>query len=287
MPNSAETCPDCGCALSWASDHCDGCGKSAAAPNVREVAAEGDALAKRFTNAVGDNKKRGCEQITAAFERDTASKSVAVINLSPEFLGQMLRDDKSLYSGYALQTDAETRRAANDLNDRERRGTEGTLFGDYGPQIRYASLSLDGVGLTSYGSCTVSLRDALCQNKGTLLEENSYGFVRRHRIMPGDAIPEGWRAGWKDRQYLATAKVAARLTSTTTQQEFAKLLLHSVGDRSTDDFIEVHIHGSFGRNAFVAAVIPRPEGTKDRNQAFNLGEVRDLLDQLNIPCTQI
>lgn len=287
MPEIAEKCPECDTSLSWASDHCQGCGIPIGAPNVREVAAERAALMRRYDQAVADNRKRGCESIADAFTTAVAEYSQAAINLWPAFLGQMLRDDKPLYSGYALQTEAETRLAADRSNDRKRRGTEGTLFGDYGLDIRYAALSLDGRGLVSYGSCTVSLRDALCQNKATLLEENAYDFVRRHRLLPGDPIPEARRALWKDRQYLATAKIAGDLRNDTTPEEFSALLLRSSGDRATDRFIEVHIHGSFGRAAFVAAAIPRPENGKTPEVRFSLGEIRDSLDRLNIPCEQI
>ena len=160
-----DNCPTCGCQLTWEKDTCLGCGTYVGAPNVREVAVERDKLLTRYEKTVEESKARGCFDEVSAFTDSVAKNSSAVINLWPEFLAQFLNGDKSIYSTYALQTDAETRKAAERSNDKERRGTEGTLFGQYGPHIRYAALSLDGgEGLVSYGSCCVSLRQQLCLN---------------------------------------------------------------------------------------------------------------------------
>jgi hypothetical protein len=174
------------------------------------------------------------------------------------------------------QTEAETRCAAQLSNDRQRRATEALLFGKYAPEIRYAALSLDGKGLVSYGSCSVALLDKLCFNKATLLEENSYPFVRSHRLLPGDDIPSGYRSVWKDRHWLTIAKLAYRISELTQAEEFAGLLLRSDGDRVADEFIEVHLYGTFGRQAFVGATIPSPEHASNDEEAYSLGKVRDL-----------
>ncbi|MFZ4702254.1 MAG: hypothetical protein ACOYMG_19605 [Candidatus Methylumidiphilus sp.] len=288
MPVIGESCPSCGNRLSWERDTCLGCGAYVGAPNVREMAVERDRLAARFEKSVEDSKARGCFDTVTAFTESVDKDSVAVVNLWPDFLAQFLNGEKSLYSGYALQTDAETRRAAERSNDRERLGTEGILFGNYGPHIRYAALSLDGgEGLVSYGSCSVSLRKELCLNKATLIEENSYSFVRRHRILPGDTIPEGRRALWQHRHYLATAKLAGKIDKSTTDRDFAGLLLYSVGDRSTDEFIEVHVYGPFGKEAFVTAVIPAIKKAKSKDDRFHLAKIRDSLGKSGIPCKQV
>ena len=219
-----DNCPTCGCQLTWEKDTCLGCGTYVGAPNVREVAVERDKLLTRYEKTVEESKARGCFDEVSAFTDSVAKNSSAVINLWPEFLAQFLNGDKSIYSTYALQTDAETRKAAERSNDKERRGTEGTLFGQYGPHIRYAALSLDGgEGLVSYGSCSVSLRQLLCLNTATLMEENSYTFLRRYRLLPGDPIPEARRAVWQDRHYLATVKLADKIDKSMTNGQFAEL----------------------------------------------------------------
>ena len=287
MPVIADHCPNCNSPLSWEKDSCPSCGHYVGPPNIREVESERDALKARYEQAAEDSRARGCLNMVTEFTERVAQDSVAVINLWPSFLAQFLNGEKSLYSGYTLQTEAETRRAANLSNDRERRGTEGTLFGDYGLQIRYAALSIDCIGLVSYGSCSVSLRNALCINKGTLLEENSYSFVHRHRILPGDQIPEGRRAVWQDRHYLASAKIAGTIVQATTERNFAKLLLLSNGDRATDEFIEVHIYGAFGKEAFVAAAVPAVKKATTQEERCDLGKIHDSLVSLGILCKQV
>ena len=152
MPVIADHCPNCNSPLSWEKDSCLGCGHYVGPPNIREVESERDALSARYEQTVEASRARGCLNMVIEFIETVAQDSVAVINMWPSFLAQFLNGEKSLYSGYALQTEAETRWAANLSNDRERRGTEGTLFGVYGPQIRCAALSIDGIGLVSYGS---------------------------------------------------------------------------------------------------------------------------------------
>ncbi len=119
------------------------------------------------------------------------------------------------------------------------------------------------------------------------MEENSYNFLRRHKVWPGNNIPEGYRSVWEDRHWLATVKIAKRFNKHTQKTEFAKLLLQSEGDRSADKFVEVHIYGNFGKEAFVGATIPLPEHAKTDKEAHTLNEVRDLLARLNIPCNLI
>ncbi|MEI6704907.1 MAG: hypothetical protein WCL71_15450 [Deltaproteobacteria bacterium] len=252
------------------------------------MAAEREYLVARYHGAIKESQNRGCESNTLVFTAKVEANSVAVINFWPELLASFLRDDNALYSNYELQTGAETRRAALMPNDRERRGTEGTLFGDYGSEIRYAalSLSLNSKGLVSYGSCAVVLRDKLCSNKASLLEENSYSFVRRHRLLPGDEVPCGHRAAWQDRHLLATAKLAVQIEEHTPPEAFADLVLYSDGNRRTDEFIEVHVFGAFGKEAFVATTIPNPAQSQN-DELYRLNEIQERLARLAIPCTLI
>ena len=141
-----ENCTECGCGLSWASDTCPKCGCYVGAPNVREVCVEREALMERYNEAMDNNRNRGCESNTKAFAEAVAKDSVAVINFWPQLLLQFLLDTNALYANYENQVRAEIRRPAQRKNDRTRSGTVGTLFGEYGKDIRCAALSLDGIG---------------------------------------------------------------------------------------------------------------------------------------------
>ena len=159
-------------------------------------------------------------------------------------------------------------------DDRQRRATEALLFGVYASEIRYAALALDGKGLISYGSCSVTISDVTPAACATVLEENSYTFVRRYRLIPGEDIPPGFRALWEDRHKLAVAKLADQVKKGTREDGFPRLLLYSDGDRQNDRFLEAHLYGPFDRQSVEAVSAPRPE-TANRTDRPHLERIRD------------
>jgi hypothetical protein len=176
-------------------------------------------------------------------------KTFAVINVDLLFLLQILPKDNLLYSTYQLGVRSQARKAAEPQNDQDRLGVEGTLFGSYGAQIRYAALSHDGSGLDSYEPYAIALKDLAVKDRATVLEENSYLFVERHDIRRGGAAPLGYRATWAERHKLAVSKLGARVSNVMTQVDFARLLLSGGSNRVSDEFIEVHIYGPLDNNA--------------------------------------
>ena len=279
-----ELCPHCDKPLAWEKPNCPSCAAYIGAPNVREVKGERAVLMANYENAMTENRKRNCENETLQFADTIAAHSVAVINVWPTFLNQMLKGDKPLYSAYTKQTQAETRIASNINFDRERLGCEGILFGSYAPYICYAALSLDGRGLISYGTCSVTIVENRCKNTGSLLIENSYKFIRKYKILPGDKIPSGFRAVWEDRHYLAVSKLADKINANASLQDFSHLLLHSNGNRDIDEFIEVHLYGTFNRHAFAAIQIPRLNDQIAYSEQAVLEEIDYAAQQLNMPC---
>lgn len=158
------------------------------------------------------------------------------------------------------------------------------MFGAYATEIRYAALSLDDVGLISYGNCAMSLADITMQKSATVLEENSYDFVRKHRLIPGDQVPLGYRALWQRRNRLAIAKLAAKLS--TINQSFAKLLLSSDGNRQNDQFMEIHIYGKFDHQSVTAVSVPGQKNVKDRLEIEYINRIKDYAKKLNLSCTE-
>lgn len=277
-----DTCPNCPATPSWASDTCLACGCQLGPPNIREVKPEQAALLLRYQGALAACSAKGIDVLASDFANAVGGKSQAVINGTPSFFASFFSDAHALYSSYALQTSAETRAAADMRDDKKRRAVESALFGAYAPHIRYATLSLNGLGLVSYGCCSMVLNESLCKNKATLLETNSFTFIARHGI---DAIPVATRAIWEDRHLLATAKLADKLQSGITAADFPALLLETSGDRHTDEFIEVHIYGPFGCQAVVAASMPKTGLVKKDNYA--LSQLNDILKNRNIPCKRL
>ena len=260
-----------------ATPECSRCGKFIGYPNVRDVEAEDErnALEVRYRKAVVASEGKGAYANLMRFKADMQSAH-AVINLPIDPLYHFVTYHSSLYSGYALQTESEIRKIATSEDDKRRMGIEGTLFGGYAKQIRYAALSLNGTGLTSYGPFAMQVKPEAISIRATLLEENSFDFVKNHHILAGDPLPPGHRAGWAERHKLAVAKHGEDITENTQHEDHAGLLLFSEGDRETDSFIEVHIYGPFDLGAIEA--VRGTVSTKSKRERATLEAIKDYLE---------
>lgn len=125
-----------------------------------------------------------------------------------------------------------------------------TLFGSYAHKVRYGVLSLNNLGLPTYGDICCRLRSVAVRDRTSFLETNSYEFVKLHGVRAGEPIPLGFRAVWDNRHFLALAKLVALLQPRQARSDWEALMFRSDGlDRSNDDFIEAHIFGGFDREA--------------------------------------
>jgi hypothetical protein len=248
-----NTCPNCGSEYDRSAEVCSACGEHLGYPNVRAAAdsKETEALVARYDIAVEGAILRSAGSIIHAFE-EAASQSKAVVNVNVFVLREFSTDKKTLYTNYQLAVSAQTRKAAEEEMDRQRRAVDAILFGVYAEKLRYAALSMDGRGLTSYGAYTIILRDVSVSKRSSLLEENSFAFVEHHGIKPGDPLPLGFRAVWKNKEKLAVAKLADFVTSDMKSDQFPRLMLYSDGERKNDRFIEIQIFGTFNSDAIEA-----------------------------------
>lgn len=205
-------------------------------------------------------------------------KTCAVVNANIEFLHHFITNDKMLYSTYGFQVAGEIRIPARENDARRRKATDALIFGDYGDQIRYAALSLNGVGLKSYGSYSMRLNEIAIRNRATLLEENSFDFVERHQLTPkkaADSFPAGHRAKWQERHKLAVAKLAGNIKAATTESEYDRILLTSEGRHKTDKFIEIHIYGPFNNRSI--EVVKGKSAPRNRQEKAFLAIVKEHL----------
>jgi hypothetical protein len=186
-------------------------------------------------------------------------RSVALVNVTASWSINFFKSDKTLYTTYSRLVQAEARRLALLENDRRRQMVGSGIYGSEANQICYAALSLGCPGLTSYGAVSIQLRDIAIEARASVLEENSYCFFERHGIGAHltAPIPAGFRAPWPTRHLVAMAKLGQRITDATTRAEFAALLLRAGTGRENDDFVEVHIYGSFDIRAVERVRVPR------------------------------
>jgi len=243
-------CTVCGSAIPDAVEKCFTCGFNAGPPNVRAAQAieEVTVLRERYQAAIDRAGAAGSLGIVQQFE-SAVSNSLAVINVDLNFLHHFVTSNVVLYANYEGAVAGRIRKPAETANDLKRRGVAGTLFGGYADEITYAALSLDGLAPVSYGHYGIQLRDVAVKNRATVLENNSYEFVKKNSLGPGDPRPRGFIATWENRSRLAVAKLGDYITPLTKVEDFPRLLLTSSGDRSTDEFIEVHLYGTFDLSA--------------------------------------
>jgi hypothetical protein len=257
-------CAKCGTDVPNNELACPCCYTPAGFPNVKMAAAEAPALAQRLKAVQQRAQKRGVARQLEAFENAVAGAQ-SVISVDVGFLGTLLQSPKALYAAYQDQVDAGTRLRATPADDRNRTAVEGTLFGSWGRSISYAALSLDGRGLLSYGPLSIQLKEAAVEDRASVLEENSYHFVQRHRLVAGDPLPLGFRAPWRTRGHVASAKLGDKVKQSTQAKEYARLLLSSGTSRSDDDFVEVHLFGPFNRDAIAhISVLETPRNPPDQ-----------------------
>jgi hypothetical protein len=246
-----EKCPKCNSEQPLDVDKCSSCGGYLGAPNVRIISAqeEREALNKRYNDAKCNIKDKDIDFEIELFERNIQEHSRAVINVDIDLMKYILTKDKALYSNYNLRVHSHVCKPAEDSNDRKRISADSILFGWYGDQIIYAALSSSKKGLTNYGNYSLILKEISVSDRATLIEENSYKFIEKYDLFRNPSIPLGFRSIWQDRYKLVLIKHINNIKKGHTIEEFNNMLLVSGTDRSKDEFVEIHIYGTFDCHA--------------------------------------
>jgi hypothetical protein len=264
MKIASTTCANCSASLAQVFDRCLTCGFDAGAPNVRDATtgAEASALEARYSEAVLRAEARGANDNRLAFERALGNSGV-VVNCTLPYLRDFVTDPKMLYANYHQLVQGEVRKAALSERDQQRTVVDSILFRSYARFIRFGALSLSDRGLTSYGPYTLGLKTITVAHRSSVLEENAFVFVERHKLGAKTPIPSGYRSDWEHRSMLAVAKLEPYLDVGIQIAGFAKLLLQSEGDYATDKFMEVHIFGPFDFGAIESVSGPMPKKAMD------------------------
>lgn len=207
------------------------------------------ALRKRYRSAVTTAKKNTTfaelEQL-----RRYALQTFPVINGSLDFIVGFVSSKHALYSTYQKQLHAQTRKPATFEQDGERLAVESKIFVSFGEDITYAALSCDGRGLWSYGNVGFRIKEQAVAHRSTVLEENSFVFYERNQLgKPKHSMPFGFMSKWDERDKLVIAKLAKDLAPGQSEKAIQSLILQSNGNRALDNFLEIHIFGTFDINA--------------------------------------
>jgi len=241
-----RSCTSCGNSFPSSAERCPHCGQPGLFANV--FAAESDsqrlALAERYRLAKEDATARGADSSVQQFE-DALKDSRAVIARSSRDMLRLATRDNEIYATFYNLNSAGLRLPEGGKWDILRSVVDSALFPNYKEQIRFAALSLNGVGLSNYGEYSIVLRTDMIAHRTSVFEENSILFMEHHniRIAEADQLPEGYRAGWEKRARLCVAKLSGRIDATTQTDEYSGLLLRQGATSDEDEFVEVHIWG--------------------------------------------
>jgi len=201
---------------------------------------------RRYVAARNDAQQRGVGLLLDKLEVLT-EQARPVIAMAFSACDDILRPGR--YRNYDQRVESGERdpAIASDHADREKVGA--TLFKMHSDHIVYAVLSPSERGLASYGPVAVrwEVTAAYIGRRASLLESNSYTFFNQHGLGAlGAAVPPGYRAIWQDRAQLVAAKLAARLTTTTSESTLPSMMMHTGSKREDDDFVEVAIYADRG-----------------------------------------
>ncbi|HEX6861236.1 MAG TPA: hypothetical protein VF414_00380 [Thermoanaerobaculia bacterium] len=221
-------------------ERCPHCALPGLFPNVRaaEAPAEREALGRRYRRALQVAIGRGAAEKVAHFE-EAAASSKAVMARPARELDRLVSSDRELIPSYYGLLAGQMRLPHGNEWDGMRGIADEALFPGYKEHIRFAALSIDGRGLSSYGECFFVLRDRMIGHRASVYEENSAISLKKHDYEP----PRGHRATWSERARLCVAKLAGRIRVTTTRDQFSHLLLHAGRSSREDSFVEVHVWG--------------------------------------------
>ncbi len=254
-------CVDCGGPIPPSWERCPHCARPGLFPNVRsaEQDSERRALETRYTRAIDDAESRGCRAEVGEFEAAVGG-SRAVIARSIAEAQRLATSDNELYATYYQLIDAGVRIAPGNSWDVLRVLTDDALFPGYKQNIRFAALTLDGLGLSNYGACSMVLRTDRIAHRATVFEENTVTWMTKHqiRVSSSDRLPQGYRATWEERGKLAVAKLAGEIDPGLQAESFPGLLLDQGSSTREDRFIEVHIWGPLTVRSLECVVAARP-----------------------------
>lgn len=283
-PVPVAACPVCGGTYRALEVACETCQSPRGAPNVLAAsdAAEQDALVQRVKALLDGIPASPRRDAVLGFGR-AVLRSVAVVNVSASWAIQFFGSDKGLYTSYGRLVQAGARKRAAPEDDRARMMVEARLYGSQADHICYAALSLGCPGLTAYGEVSLQIRDVAVRTRASVLEENSYSFFERHALgtRAKADFPLGYRSPWSTRHLVAAAKLGIHLTDVSTEAEFGGLLLHAGATRHDDEFIEVHVYGTFDLRAVERVRFPARAGKQ--TSALELKLLKRSLRLHNIP----
>lgn len=283
MP-SPQTCAYCPYQFSRLLNACPHCGRPGLFPNVQLASdpAEQGVLEGRYAAVLKAAESSGG---TGTIDRFKAAidKSVAVLGVPLQEATRLAQSDsevKATFYGLA-DTRVPPANAPEGMDWNTLRTLVDTaVFGDANKkEVRFAALSIDGTGLTSYGACTLVCDTGMIAHRASMFERNTCQFFVDSELQFGKPVPPGHRSTWAERVKLCLAKVGERLKEAMTDADFQNLVMTKGIKTDDDEVVEVHIYGPLTFRTLRDVVV---RTSKKRRTVAQ--ELKDRLDDLKIPC---
>ncbi len=211
---------------------------------MAEANKERKALTRRYDKVIADVIRSGFAGTVRDLE-NRAGRSKAVIARGLDETLRLAEGEHSIYGTYHQMTNSGLRIPEGSKWDPLRNIADDALFGSYKKEIRFAALSLDGLGIARYGDCFWVLREEMIAHRASVFEENSVMFLVRRgiRISQVSKVPAGYRATWEERSKLCVAKLGGKIDGHTSAGDFRELLLRQGSTPEEDEIVEVHVGG--------------------------------------------
>lgn len=264
-------------------NQCPHCAQPGLFPNVRAAAQpeERAALEQRYQQAIAEAAARGEAAAVQEFQ-DALGDSRAVIARPLGEVERLAVSDRQGYASYYQLVDAEVRLPDGDEWEILRRLADEAFFPGYREHIRFAALTLDGIGLSNYGDCSIVLRTAMIAHRASAFEENTAVFVKRHEVKIKDAAQRarGRRATWDDRGKLCVAKLSASIRPGSPRDSYPGILLRQGATSASDDFVEVHIYGPMTSRTIEQVIMTGPK--RKRPTRARLAKLKEQLGKVGV-----
>jgi len=240
-----EICPECASPCPDTARNCPACDFDIGYPNVRMAVNELSELKTRFEVVAAFAKTAGLASEFQELVTEIDQHSHVVVAIPTLYAISFLSNRTTLYTTYESMVDSGTRSPAPFVDDSHRCAVGGKFFGSYAKEIRYGALSLNNHSLHNYGEVFFTIKSKTIEKRTSFLSENTYHFAENNKVNLSDPFPKGYRSDWNSRSILVASKLGSLLSPGDTSDQFSKLLVKQGADRSTDDCVEAHIHGTF------------------------------------------
>ena len=268
-------CPKCSEDVRDSERNCRVCDYDCGYPNVRaaERPEEIKALEERLGKAEAAAASRGCGPVLARF-RQAVCSSEAVLSRNLSAVMHLVSTDNELYVSYYDLVGMGARRPEDTPIEVQRRVTDELLFPQYRDKIRFVALTLNGIGVTRFGNCSVVLKQAAVQDRTTVFEENSVRFADKHDLgVKRHRVPTGFRATWGRRDQLAAAKLEPEMEPGMEPEAFPSVMMKEGKTWEDDQFIEVHIYGPLHRRSIARLRVAESNRRADKTMLLELQRI--------------